>query len=426
MCIIHKGFRGKRAVLPASILVRNLISLNPTILYEIIHANVAHNINNAMKHLYLILVIIHFSVLSFGQNAYISTDSTGTSGIKLIDGGDLRNSMFCQEIRGDSIIKYSPYELKEYGFKNGEVYVSKNIQIADSSKRVFLECLNRGKTTLYYYKGKNIQTFFIEKDSTPFVELPKKNLKKINYSEQLLSITKDCPNVTDACKLTGYSKKSLTKLIERYNNCELKPFPHFKYGIIIGYEFSRLTLANAVNEWVTYINDPLRYFKNTHDGSFSSGIFIDNPILVSDFSLHVELLYYKHGYSSSESSENGDFDFVANYTLINVPILIRYTYPSNSIRPFANIGLNGSYFIKKEALLDESTIETDAVITNRINLTSLFDNYLLGYVIGTGIEFKLNFRNALFLELRYIHQYGLDNPKSLQIAGFNLLTGISF
>ena len=36
MCIIHKGFRGIRAVLPASILGGNLIGLKPAIPYEII------------------------------------------------------------------------------------------------------------------------------------------------------------------------------------------------------------------------------------------------------------------------------------------------------------------------------------------------------------------------------------------------------
>ncbi len=41
MCIIHKGFRGFRAFLPASILSGNLISLKPAIPYEIIHEPLA-------------------------------------------------------------------------------------------------------------------------------------------------------------------------------------------------------------------------------------------------------------------------------------------------------------------------------------------------------------------------------------------------
>jgi hypothetical protein len=37
MCIIHKGFRGFRAVSPALILGCKLIGLKPEIPYEIIH-----------------------------------------------------------------------------------------------------------------------------------------------------------------------------------------------------------------------------------------------------------------------------------------------------------------------------------------------------------------------------------------------------
>ena len=55
MCIIHKGFRGIRAVLPASILDGNLIGLKPAIPYEIIHSTLAvmpsdpANINSQTK-----------------------------------------------------------------------------------------------------------------------------------------------------------------------------------------------------------------------------------------------------------------------------------------------------------------------------------------------------------------------------------------
>ena len=41
MCIIHKGYRGFRALSPASILCGNLIGLKPEISYEIIHSTLA-------------------------------------------------------------------------------------------------------------------------------------------------------------------------------------------------------------------------------------------------------------------------------------------------------------------------------------------------------------------------------------------------
>lgn len=241
-----------------------------------------------MRYLIIIFLISLLPILSFGQSDYFSTDSTSSLGIKLIDGGDLINSQFCQVKKGDKTIQYTPYEVKEYGFKDGRVYISKEIQIADSSKRVFLERLKKGNTTLYYYRGKGLKTFFIQKDSTLFVEIPEQDTEE-DYSTQLLNLTKDCSNVSDACKLVSYNKKSLSKLISRYNQCELKPFPHFKYGFLIGYEFLRLIPSSEQNY-------NLKYFDYKYDGGFTIGIFLDNPILVSDISLHVELLLSKHGY----------------------------------------------------------------------------------------------------------------------------------
>ncbi len=357
-------------------------------------------------------------ILSFGQSEYFSTDSISSYGIKLVDGGDLINSQFCQVKKGNKTIQYTPYEVKEFGFKDGRVYISKEIQIADTSKRVFLERLHKGNTTLYYYKGKAIKTFFIQKDSTLFVEIPKQATDE-DYSKQLLNLTNDCSNVSDACKLVNYNKRSLSKLISRYNQCELKPFPHFKYGLITGYEFLRLIPSDVQN-------DNLEYFDYTYDGGFTIGLFLENPILVSDFSLHAELLLSKHGYSYNKLVDNKDLDFVANFTSLNVPLLLKYAYPSNKIRPFINIGINGTYLIKNETLLYETIIKETVIKINDTEVTSMLSDFQLGYVIGGGFEYRLNYKNSLLFELRYSNQYSQGSSEFIGNSTLSVLTGISF
>lgn len=371
-----------------------------------------------MKHLYIIFLISLLPTLSYGQREYFSTDSTSSYGIKLVDGGDLINSQLCQVKKGDKILQYTPCEVKEFGFKDGRVYVSKEIQIADSSKRVFLERLEKGNTTLYYYRGKKLKTFFIQKDSTLFIEMPKQNTVE-DYSTQLLNLTKDCSNVSDACKLVSYNKKSLSKLISRYNQCELKPFPHFKYGFLIGYEFLLLIPSSKQN------ND-LEYFDYEYDGGFTIGVFLDNPILVSDFSLHAELLLSKHGYSYNKLVDNKDLDFVANFTSLNVPLLLKYAYPSNKIRPFINVGINGTYLVKNKSLLCETTINETTIEINDTEITSMISDFQLGYVIGGGLEYKLNYKKSLFFELRYCNQYNQGDTEFLGSSAFSVLTGINF
>lgn len=371
-----------------------------------------------MKHLYIIFLISLLPILSYGQSEYFSTDSTSTYGIELVDGGDMINSQLCQVKKGDKILQYTPYEVKEFGFKDGRVYVSKEIQIDDSSKRVFLERLNKGNTTLYYYRGKGLKTFFIQKDSTLFVEMPKQGTEE-DYSTQLFNLTKDCSNVSDACKLVSYNKKSLSKLISRYNQCELKPFPHFKYGFLIGYEFLRLIPSSEQD-------DNLKYFDYKYDGGFTIGVFLDNPILVSDFSLQIELLLSKHGYSYNKLVDNKDLDFVANLTSLNVPLLFKYAYPSNKIRPFINAGINGTYFIENETHLYETTINETTIEINYTEIKSMISDFKLGFVIGGGLEYKLNYKKSLFFELRYCNQYNQGDTEFLGGSVFSVLSSINF
>ena len=51
MCIVHKGFRGFRAVSPASILGGNLIGLKPAIPYDTIHSTLGAITNEANNHI---------------------------------------------------------------------------------------------------------------------------------------------------------------------------------------------------------------------------------------------------------------------------------------------------------------------------------------------------------------------------------------
>ncbi len=372
-----------------------------------------------MKHLYIIILIALVPKLSFCQSEYFATDSTSSYGIELLDGRDYINSQLCQVKLGDKIIQYTPYEINEYGFKDGRVYISKEIYIADSLKTVFLERVHNGETILYYYAEKGIKTFFIQKDSTFFVEMPERNNKQEDYSTQLLNLTKDCPNVLDACKLVRYNKRSLSKLFSRYNQCALKPFPHFKYGFLFAYEFLKLIPADEA------YND-LKDFDYNYDGGFSVGLFIDNPIFVTDFSLHAEILFSKHGYSYNKLVDNKDLDFVANFTSVNVPLLLRYAYPSNKIRPFINVGINGAYFIKNETLLYKTTINETTIEISDTEITSMISDIQLAYVVGGGLEYKLNYKKSLFFELRYNAPFYQGDYELLGSSAISVLTGINF
>lgn len=375
-----------------------------------------------IKYSFVFLITFFLPFQISGQGSYIEKDSATTIGIKLIDGGEKLNSKFCQVKKDGNIIQYSAIEVKEYGFEKGRVYISKDIQTNDTSiHRVFLERLINGKTSLYYYRGKGVKTYFIEKDSSLFTELAKGGeSNETDFNEKLLNITSDCENISDAVKLVSYNKKSLSTLIDRYNKCELKPFPFFRYGFILGYGFTKLNPSPG-NE-MTYLSE----FDYKYDPSYILGVFIDCPIFVSYYSFHTELLYSGNGYSYTLRTGNRDYDLVINTTSLSLPLLLRYTIPSKSIRPYFELGAIYTYNLRNESTKYESIIDGSLIDVISVSEESLIPENQAGFSIGAGVQYNLSLKNILSLGLRYYNQYPVGNSSSFSNKSFQIISSISF
>lgn len=374
-----------------------------------------------MRTTFILLFICLVSIEIHGQSDYFKTDSTSSIGVKLVDNGEASNSRFCTVKNGEKTDVFSPYQVKEYGFGDGRVYVSRKIQLPDSAQSVFLEILVKGKKTLYYYRGKQLKTFFVGNDSTLFVELPKNNAAKTgNYRDQLRQLTTDCPKTVDALKLVNYRKRQLAEFINRYNDCERKPFPYLKVGLTAGYNLMKLSPTN------NRLEATLNKMDYTNSGVFTVGLFVDQPILLSDFSLHAELYYAKYGYSYNKMIDSKDVDFVANISSLKIPFMIRYSYPSNRIRPFINAGAIAANNFKNKILLYNATITGNTIETTSMQDISPSQKYQVGYTFGGGIEYNLNYRNHLFIELRYSKLLNPTGTEQLDSSEYHIITGINF
>lgn len=378
-----------------------------------------------MKNLYCFLLFFIFLPGNlYGQKDYYSTDSTLSVGIKLVRNTDVKNSMLCQVIKGEEIIDYTPYDIKEYGFNNGRVYVSNEIQLSDKEKKVFLERLQQGETKLYYYRANGLKLFFIEKDSLNLVEIPRRNSEKISYNDLLLDITEDCENLREASKYVAYRKRSLTKYIKRYNNCELKPFPHVRFGFTVGYELLKIKPPK------TNIIKELNNFNFKYDGNFSLGLFLDLPILVSDISAHFETNYSRHGFSYSSTEGLIDNDLACNFSSLSIPFMIKYAYPSNDIRPYFGLGFSYMRLITENSLFFSADKSEEIIFIDRVQNESTdydaIDNNQIGALIGGGIEYKISSGNSLFFEIRYSYLKPISNSSSLSssVINFNLAINI--
>ena len=363
---------------------------------------------------YLIFVFLSLFVQSvYAQDQdYIITDSAIIYGVKLMGRTPRFNSQFILlKDKSNAEVRYTPDELKGYGFKDGTKYVTTRITVDGQEKTVFLEHLAEGKINLYRYVDKNHKIFFIRKDSSGLIELKK---DKKAFAE----VSGDCRYVSDDVKLATYNKRSLKKLTDNYNHCRKTPLPYFKYGVYFGYG------QTGINKPSGYFNPAIEDISFSPSNSFVIGLFADIPIAMSSFSFNTGVYFTKNGYTANAKSTQSDVDAVVNLTSVHLPLLFRYTVPTRKVRPFFNLGGRFTFNAQNTSAIYKSSFQENTIFISTPIKEKLVSDFLIGYVAGAGIQFNVNYKKTISAEFRYASSTGGDN--TLNMRGFDVIISFSF
>lgn len=374
-----------------------------------------------MKNTILLILLLSLSSLRlYCQKSYYISDTTYNEGVRILNQRGNKNFKLCAVIEKGLIIYYPPDSVFEYGPGDGSIYVAKKIQTPDSVKTVFMKLIEKGKNSLLYHLDDlNKSTYYIETEDRLLYALSDiKKDKRTLLKNQLREITKDCPDIQEAIYHVSYNGLSLKKLVHYYNQCKPKPFPFFKFGIIAGYEMVQL------NPRMPESTDPGQLTYN-YDGGFSVGLFIDHPIEVSNFSVHAEINFSKHNFSSSKRVDNNDYDYIGSSSTLKLPLLIKYSYPSVKIRPYIAGGGVIAYHLKNDHSIYKTIINDDFIEINKSQIAEFVSDTQIGYAAGIGIDYKLNHKQYLFLEIRYSNLYG-SNKNTMDTSEIHFITGINF
>jgi opacity protein-like surface antigen len=191
------------------------------------------------------------------------------------------------------------------------------------------------------------------------------------------------------------------------------------------------TLAPKATQIKAQVDDFDSFLARMAQGNKQLTVEKNYPINMSDFSLHADLNFTKSGYSYNSESYNNNLSlnqniiFLANTSSINLPVLLRYTFPYMHIKPFLNVGLIYTYNIINSTAIYTSTIYPTYIETSTIDKTSLISKSQLGFSCGTGVEYKLNNRHAVFIELRYNKLHSSSSDYILNKSEFQIITGIN-
>ncbi len=373
------------------------------------------------------MALLLMSALAFrlpAQTHYIVTDTATIDSIKIVNNGPAVNSQVCERLILNQPVYYTPDDILEYGFAKGRTYVSKEIELNGSAKKVFLEKLHTGTTSGYYYQDENSAFYVFENEMIGQVQVPKKlaGSDKNTFQEELLALTSDCKDVSDAVRVVEFRRKYMALLAKRYNECERKPFPWTKFGVLAGINLSKLNYKAGIGG--TYFKQENIYFKNaefTYETGLMAGLFADFPVNASNWYVHPEVFFTKNTYFSQYEVDEYYAEVEISTASINLPVLMRYYLPLNSARPYLSTGILYAYQIKHDfsawTIPGDGTEFPAPVVKNQ-----------LGFSAGIGGQFDLNHRLRLYLDARFNYLKGLriSGQESYDKQEWQISGGISF
>jgi opacity protein-like surface antigen len=371
-----------------------------------------------MKSYYLLIILFFtIAVKLNAQSGYIFKSKDTISSAVFIDQGHKMNTKCCVILQNDSLIRYKPNEIYGYSITQGPRYYSKTIRINDSLQTIFLEQIAERPYKLFYLNHGE-KRFFIELDNKTLHEFyPDSKKGFVQFDSVLDSVFNECDYIINQKDRVKYTKSSLKLFFERYDKCENKPFPQFRFGATLGYGWFHYKSPITEHE----INN--LEFGNI--GAANFGFFIDQPLYLSTFTLHIDVLYFKQASGYSYQQDGKDLDFVANIHSLLAPVQIRYTLFGKKISPYVNAGVAFAYNFKNENYFINATISDDNTVYIDIDDESYISDFQMGFVAGAGLEFPITKNHSLFTEVKYENLFGSPS-KQLNTRYFHLNLGIIF
>lgn len=370
-----------------------------------------------MKRICILLFLNLFAIAIYGQRGYYSTDSVTTSGVLLIDGGKYSNSRFVLVKMKKETIKLSPDTVLEYSFNNGRVYKSFNVILDSLPERFFFKRLVEGRLELYYLSASEGKSrYYINyKDSKEPVLIPSDNEGLINLLDQY---TGDCENTRRNIRLLKYNDKKLTRYLDDYNDCSDRPFPVVQFGLKFG--ISGIQISSVSNTSIYSLP------KYGIDWNLSAGVFMDIPINTSNLSFTPEI-YFNQNHSLRSIDNSGiSYDLIMNYSTINIPLLIRYSFLHRKYSPFIQGGPVYSHTLRNATdLYKYESVGNDTFID--LENSPVRQNNMGGVTLGSGIISNYGDNFSWFGEVRFCHFFNLSQTGNyLNFGELTMAVGLMF
>jgi hypothetical protein len=350
------------------------------------------------------ILIILFSASCLGQSdfrpGYIITNNLDTIHGFINLKSNIKNSKSC-EFKAENNEErklFLPSDIYGYRIENYKFYVSRQIEINDEKRLVFLEYLIKGIVDLFYFVDSDGDYYFIYKEGVLYPLTNNKIQITLNnnvyerrsnkYVGMLKSLFKDSrETLIDVDKVT-FNYKSLIDISKEYHNNVCKSQECI--------DFTKSTKIKIILEpYVGYYNSWNKGLKAATPSS--SGQYYGINVRFLPFKVHSVWSSYSGIAYFSQSfyyefppdffSQNTVTRYESKINIIQVPIGMEYTMPGERFQPYLSLSFNSQFRI------NSWTKFTDPKHTFRFK----YQVYCPGLSLDLGLKYNLNKSHYLFL-----------------------------
>ena len=334
--------------------------------------------------------------LNFVPGYVITNQNDSIHGLVLL--GDPKfNTRRCvfKQAADSKEITYSPGEIVAYGSGRELYFRSYRIQEGSIEKDLFLDCLVRGKISLFLLgnrlfvsSGEDVEELTVEKESISR-NGTNYNIKKEVYKSTLITILADCPTIGEQIRTTEFTQNDIVDVIVAYHRCinaealvmkkETRK-AHVRFGVSAGMQF-------YVMEFDKYASIGYPTSTNSSGVSFvpSVSVVFSDPKISGKLSFVTGISYKSMSNSIHDESAvtiNIISDLEVNSSYLELPLTIRYNFLNRVPSVYLQGGV-AAYFNMQWH--DETILTTSSgfVLSEKVNSLKP-DKFNLGFDASLG------------------------------------------
>lgn len=256
---------------------------------------------------------------------------------------------------------YYPSDIQYYSIYNFKQYKAASVVINGQTRKVFLEKMVDGVVDLYYIKGDDQTSYYIEKEDQLISLKSKKDTSYLSqgqlyqkreepFKKTLYSTLSKAPSLLSQVNHIKYDQKDLVKIVTNYHNLTCDSIKCIDYTAIIknrkkiAIELGGLYIQNTFKsapETSTSIAPHLgvtlaiNTAKSGYKNYFKTGLFFNTNKINQRYTLKFRSQFDRF------------IDFTESYTNISMPIMVGKNIATKNAILNLEFGILNNYFIYK-------------------------------------------------------------------------------